>query len=52
VSPKQDSFSVAAAYDFAPDKSIALRVSPFKTRLPGQAERTGTDYELRATFAW
>jgi len=44
--------SLMAAYDIAPDKSIAVRVAPYKTGpLEGPAEK-GTEYELRASFAF
>lgn len=44
--------SLMAAYDITPDKSIALRVSPYKITAPGSAAMDGTKYELRASFAF
>jgi len=50
--PKEDIISLMAAYDIAPDKSIALRVAPFKITCPGEPETNGVNYELRASFAF
>ena len=44
--------SLMAAYDISPDKSIALRVAPYKTTMPGGLSEDGTKYELRASFAF
>ena len=44
--------SFLAAYDIASDKSIALRVAPYKIVPPGQPAEEGTLYELRASFAF
>jgi hypothetical protein len=44
--------SFLASYDIANDKSISLRVAPFKTVSPAGSEDSGTAYELRALFAF
>ena len=43
--------SLMAAYDIAPDKSIALRVAPYKIIPAAGATQDGTEYELRASLA-
>ena len=50
--PVTSAISLMAAYDIAPDKSVALRVSPFKTTLPGDTSQSGVKYDLRASFAY
>jgi hypothetical protein len=50
--PATDVISLMAAYDITPNKSVALRVSPFRTTLPGNAPQSGVKYDLRALFAF
>ncbi len=49
---KSDTVSLTVAYDIAAYKSVALRISPFKTTPPGQPSDSGTSYDLSATFAY
>lgn len=44
--------SMQAAYDFSPDRSIALRVSPFKITQPNGSTESGAEYQLRAYLAF
>ncbi len=44
--------SLTAAYDIAPDKSLAVRIAPFKITAPGSSVEDGTEFELRASFSF
>jgi hypothetical protein len=44
--------SLMAAYDIAPDKSVAFRIAPHRIRLPDSSIDDDTQYELRASFAF
>ena len=46
------SVSLMAAYDLTPSTSVALRVAPFRTALPGEPTESDTKYELRASFGF
>ncbi|MDO8683586.1 MAG: capsule assembly Wzi family protein, partial [Armatimonadota bacterium] len=52
ASPHTRSFSLLAAYDIAPDKSVGLRISSFRESPPGESAQSGTGYEVRASFAF
>lgn len=42
--------SLTVAYDIAPDKSLAIRIAPYK--ITGPSADDGTEFELRASFAF
>lgn len=44
--------SLMGAYDIAPDKSVALRITPYRIVLPEGNSFTDTRYQLMATFAF
>lgn len=44
--------SLTMAYDIAPDKSLAIRIAPHRIKLPDSSIDDGTQYELRASFAF
>ena len=44
--------SALLSYDIAPDKSISVRVAPYKITPSGKPAEEGTKYELRASIAF
>lgn len=44
--------SLTAAYDIRPDMSVAIRIAPFNTALPGVPSESGTKYGLSASFGF
>lgn len=49
---RKEILSLTAAYDIAPDKSIAVRVAPYDIVTAAGVVQDGTKYEVRASFAF
>lgn len=44
--------SVQMSYDFALDRSLSLRIAPYRVAMPGLPAEEGTRYDLQATWAF
>lgn len=52
IPPQVTTVSLMPAYDITPNKSLALRIAPFRITRPGQPVESGTEYDLSASFAF